>query len=298
MVKQFVKSHWFYGGIMFFPLAIFALLFFLFDLDWAIYRVGLLLSIIFLAICLVYQGLHFNKQQQLAQQVAELQSQLKNERTAARKWNQEMEEYFLLWVHQIKSPISASDLLLKELPREKETVQLQQELVKIENYTNMVLNFLKVSHPVADMDFTFVSLADLLQPLLRKYRLQFIQHKITLHYEPTAVQILTEPNLTSLMIEQILSNALKYAKGKEIWIWYDEQMKKLFIKDSGMGIRSEDIPRIFEKGYAGLNGQLNTKSSGIGLFLVQKIADRLQQTVVVNSTFNKGSEFSIQLFEE
>ena len=90
---------------------------------------------------------------------------------------------------------------------------------------------------------------------------------------------------------------MKYTKKGDIWVAFDEKTKQLTIKDNGMGIREEDLPKIFDKGYAGMNGQLETKSSGIGLYLVQLISKRLEQPVHVNSELGKGSTFTIQLFD-
>src|SRR5699024_12757097 len=120
---------------------------------------------------------------------------------------------------------------------------LSQEMDTIENYTNIALNYLKLSNPATDMVFSERKLDDIITPLIRKYSLQFIQHGIRLHYQPIEAEVVTEANLTSLMIEQILNNALKYAKQKEIWNYYDSQNATLTIKDSGIGIKSEDLQK-------------------------------------------------------
>lgn len=298
MLKDFIKSNIASIALTMLPLVIFALFFALFDLNGSIYRAAAGLTLLFLLLYLCYQGLHFKQERHLKTEIQELQELLQEEKTQAAHKEQEMEEYFLLWVHQIKSPISASELLLQDSPNTDKKVELQQQMLKIENYTNMVLNFLKVTDPATDMEFSYVSIDQLVQPLVRKYRLQFIQYKIRLHYESTKTKVLTEPDLTALMLEQLLNNALKYAQGKEIWIHYRKDSRQLIIRDSGSGIRSEDLPRIFDKGYAGLNGQLNTQSSGIGLFLVKKISERLQQPVSVTSTFGQGTCFKVQLLED
>jgi len=233
----------------------------------------------------------------LEEEVTELTDALKEEKNDNRLLRQDIEEYFLLWVHQIKTPITASYLLLDESDFENKPL-LQQEVLKVENYANMALNYLKVLNPANDMDFSYVTIDELVNPLLRKYRVQFIYSNITLHYEKEEHTILTEPKLTSLMIEQLLSNALKYSKEGDIWLSFDEKTKQLTITDNGIGIREEDLPKIFDKGYAGMNGQLETKSSGIGLYLVQLISKRIEQPVSVTSEFEEGSTFTIQLFDE
>ena len=93
------------------------------------------------------------------------------------------------------------------------------------------------------------------------------------------------------MIEQLLNNALKYAKGKDIWIDFDVANQTLQIKDNGIGISKADIPKIFDKGYSGFNGRLNEQSTGIGLFIVQHIANHLNIQVTVQSELNHGTVF-------
>ena len=296
MLKEFLKQHTHMIGLVLSALAIFAIVFGLFQMDWAIYWISAALILCLLVVDLIYQGIQFQKKQALEEKVKELTETLEEERNANRLMRQDIEEYFLLWVHQIKTPITASYLLLDD-DDFKNKPFLQQEILKIENYVSLALNYLKVQNPANDMDFRYVSVDEMISPLLKKYRVQFIYSKITLHYSKDTHKVLTEPNLTSLMVEQILSNALKYTKNGDIWIAFNEETKQLMIKDNGMGIREEDLPKIFDKGYAGMNGQLETKSSGIGLYLVQLISKRLEQPVHVDSELGKGSTFTIQLFD-
>ena len=296
MLKEFLKQHTHMIGLVLSALAIFAIVFGLFQMDWAIYWISAALILCLLVVDLIYQGIQFQKKQALEEKVKELTETLEEERNANRLMRQDIEEYFLLWVHQIKTPITASYLLLDD-DDFKNKPFLQQEILKIENYVSLALNYLKVQNPANDMDFRYVSVDEMISPLLKKYRVQFIYSKITLHYSKDTHKVLTEPNLTSLMVEQILSNALKYTKNGDICIAFNEETKQLMIKDNGMGIREEDLPKIFDKGYAGMNGQLETKSSGIGLYLVQLISKRLEQPVHVDSELGKGSMFTIQLFD-
>ena len=296
MLKEFLKQHTHMIGLVLSALAIFAIVFGLFQMDWAIYWISAALILCLLVVDLIYQGIQFQKKQALEEKVKELTETLEEERNANRLMRQDIEEYFLLWVHQIKTPITASYLLLDD-DDFKNKPFLQQEILKIENYVSLALNYLKVQNPANDMDFRYVSVDEMISPLLKKYRVQFIYSKITLHYSKDTHKVLTEPNLTSLLVEQILSNALKYTKNGDIWIAFNEETKQLMIKDNGMGIREEDLPKIFDKGYAGMNGQLETKSSGIGLYLVQLISKRLEQPVHVDSELGKGSMFTIQLFD-
>lgn len=299
-IKAFIKSIRGTLSIVLLNLVVFATIFGLFQVDWQLYLIAVGIILTFYLFYLVYRGIHFKKEMELKQQVEELSLALKDEINQSRIVREDVEEYFLLWIHQIKTPITASYLLL-EGSEFDEGPLLQQELLKIENYTNMALNYLKVLNPSTDMNFSWVTVDGLLRPLIKKYRVHFIYSKISLHYQKSETKVLTDPNLTSLMIEQLLSNALKYTKthgARDIWVSFNEESKVLSIKDNGIGIREEEQQRIFDKGYAGMNGQLDTKSSGIGLYLVQMISKRLEQPVTVESTIGEGSEFTIQLFNE
>lgn len=292
MIKEFLRQNFHLFFLTGASLTIFAIVFKLFQFGWEIYWVATGLILFIHLVYLVSRAINFRVEHNRLEEIDQLQQKLKIEKEDKRLLQQDVEEYFLLWVHQIKTPITASYLLLEEDNSENKPL-LQQELLKVENYVNMALNYLKVLNPARDMNFSYVSINELIKPLLKKYRLQFIYSNITLHYQDNQHVILTEPNLMSLVIEQILSNALKYTRDGDIWISFNSDTKELVIKDNGLGIRPEDLPKIFNKGYAGMNGQLNTKSSGIGLYLVQLISKRLEQSVSVESAYKEGSTFTI-----
>lgn len=208
-------------------------------------------------------------------------------------YQSELESYFLMWVHQIKTPITASKLLLEE-PDETVISNVRNEILQIDNYTNLALNYLKLMNHKTDMVFMEVSIDDLIRPLIKRYAIQFIHHQTKLHYDKSDAIILTDAKWSSIMIEQILNNALKYARGKEVWIRFDAQTNTLSIRDNGIGINASDLPKIFDKGFSGYNGRLNDKSSGIGLYIVRTIAKRLGHKISVTSTVNEGADFTIQ----
>lgn len=297
MLKKFIKEYT--SQIVLFAAIILVtgFMFFLFELPT---RVFVLLSGLILMIIVIYlmkEVIYFNERRNLTQEIDTLQTELTELKETTQQQQSDLEEYFLMWVHQMKTPITASQLILNN-PGHASTTALRQEMLQIENYTNMALNYLKLINPETDMVITKRTLHELLAPLLRKYRIQFIHHDITLHYDAMEAVIVTEANLTSLMIEQLLNNALKYAKNKDIWLKFDEENYQLIIEDNGIGIRPEDSPKIFDKGYSGFNGQLNQKSSGLGLFIVNLIAKRLEQPVTVDSTADEGTKFTIQLHRE
>lgn len=279
--------------------SVFGVLFYFMKLDMQIFYCGIQLITFFMFIYFIILYFNFDKEEKYKQKLEEAEHRIIELENEILKERNDIHDYFLMWVHQIKTPITAATLISKddEENAEQRCSNIRQELIHIEDYTNMVLNYLKVMNPSSDMEFGQVKLDDIIKKILKRYSVLFIYNHIRLTYEPINEMVLTDAKWTSVMIEQILANAIKYAKGKEITISFDSKEKKLYIRDTGIGIREEDLPKIFDKGFSGFNGRLNEKSTGLGLFLVDKIAKRLNQKVKVKAELSKGSTFSIQFNE-
>ena len=202
----------------------------------------------------------------------------------------DLNAYFLMWLHQIKTPMTVSKLLL-EKPYETTNTKLKMQLMYIEQYINMAMNYLKMIDHSTDMDITQVNLDDIIKNLLKKYSLLFIHNHISLEYQSNVTHVISDSQWLTILIEQILSNALKYTENGKISIQYLKDKHALEIRDTGIGIRSEDIPKIFDRGYSGFNGRMNEKSSGLGLYLARKISERLNIQIEVESKLSKGSIF-------
>ena len=196
----------------------------------------------------------------------------------------------------MKTPITASKLLLE---RNEDNVvnRVRQEIIQIDNYTSLALSYLKLMNQETDMSFSKVTINDLVKPLIMKYSIQFIDQKTNIHYTRCEDEVLTDVQWCTIMIEQILNNALKYARGKDIWITFNNENRVLSIRDNGVGISKADLPKIFDKGYSGYNGRLNQHSSGIGLFIVKHISAHLHHKIEVSSTLNEGTTFDIHFPE-
>ena len=217
-----------------------------------------------------------------------------NENLKSEMLNQkdDLNAYFLMWLHQIKTPMTVSKLLL-EKPNDTTNTKLKMQLMYIEQYINMAMNYLKMIDHSTDMDITEVNLDDIIKDLLKKYSLLFIHNHISLDYQSNAKYVVSDSKWLTILIEQILSNALKYTENGKIAIQYLEEKHALEIRDTGIGIRSEDIPKIFDRGYSGFNGRMNEKSSGLGLYLARKISERLNIQIEVESKLSKGSIFRL-----
>ena len=128
---------------------------------------------------------------------------------------------------------------------------------------------------------------------LRKFAGEFIDRRLTLHYEPLHLSVVTDEKWLGFVVEQVLSNALKYTVSGSVTIAMDGD--DLCIRDTGMGIAPEDLPRIFDRGFTGLNGRRDTRASGIGLYLCRRICRSLGHTIRASSVPNQGTEIRIGL---
>ena len=207
----------------------------------------------------------------------------------------DMQDYFTLWAHQIKTPIAAMRLILQTKP-ENSAMEIEGELFRVEQYVEMVLNYLRLDSDSTDFVFRTCALDDIIRQCVRKYAKQFIRKRIRLEYEGTALQVLTDEKWLCFVIEQILSNALKYTSAGSIRIF--TQGETLVIEDTGMGIAPEDLPRVFEKGYTGYNGRTDKKATGIGLYLCKRILNRLGHEISISAQVGKGTRVSIDLSRE
>jgi signal transduction histidine kinase len=206
----------------------------------------------------------------------------------------ELNDYYTLWVHQIKTPISAIKLLFKS--KGINDIELEQQLFKIEQYAEMALQYIRSESDTTDFVIREYSLDAIIRQAIRKYSKLFILKKISLNYTPTDAVVITDEKWLLFVIEQILSNSLKYTQKGTISIYMDDRYDlTLIIEDTGKGIEPEDIPRIFEKGYTGYAGRIDKKSTGIGLYLSKKILSRLSHKIRIYSVPDKGTKVLIDL---
>lgn len=216
-------------------------------------------------------------------------------RSEAEKTFCDITDYYTLWAHQIKTPIAAMELVLQQNDGE-EFRELHDNLGKIEHYVEMVLCYLRVNSDNSDLVIKEHNLDEIVRPAVRKYSRMFIRKKLALDYEPLNSRVLTDEKWLQFVVEQVISNAVKYTPAGEIRI-YLEQSLVLCIKDTGIGISTEDLPRVFEKGSTGLNGRLDKKASGMGLYLCKKICTKLGHKITAESD-GSGTTIKIDLSTE
>lgn len=293
-LRLFLISKWEVFLIFFLFSSVFYMSFVLGNLDIQFYVLSLEPLLFFFFLYLLVSFFFYRKEEGVREENARLKEKIEELRSQMISESREMEDYFILWLHQMKTPITASKLLLqRELAEEKEE-SLKIQLSYIEQYTDMAINYLKLIKINPDMDITEVLISDLVKAVLKKYSHHFFSKNIRLELGELEGEVSSDTKWLSILFEQLLSNALKYTEEGFIRIYYNEEKRELVIEDSGIGIKSEDIPKIFDKGYSGFNGRLNQKSSGLGLFLGKKIADRLLIRICVQSKPGKGSKFSLK----
>ena len=193
-------------------------------------------------------------------------------------------DYFTMWIHQVKLPIAGMQLLLEEKNLDKKA--LQSQLLRIDQYTDMVLAYLRMYSKQSDFLFRDVNLDDMIRQSIRYFSTDFIAPKIHLDFQPTNKYVLTDEKWLVFVLEQILSNALKYTPvNGQIRIYLDDD-GQLVIEDNGIGISSSDLARVFEKGYTGFNGRVDKKATGLGLYLCKEICRKLEHTISIESKPN------------
>lgn len=211
---------------------------------------------------------------------------------AASAREKDMVDYYTLWAHQIKTPIAAIHLLLQHDDSEQGR-EVAAELFKVEQYVEMVLQYLRSGGSSTDYLIAEVPLEPLVRQAVRKYAPLFIRSRVTLDLQPIHGSVLSDEKWLGFVVEQLLSNAVKYTRGGTVRIL--QEGSDLLIQDTGIGIAAEDLPRIFEKGYTGCNGRTDKKSTGIGLYLCKNVCDRLGHAIAVSSEPGRGTEVRLTL---
>ncbi len=232
----------------------------------------------------------------LQERVEELEYEQKNQLLVEQEKYNDLLDYYTLWVHQVKTPIAASSLLIGDLKDKEAKSQLEQELFKIESYVHLVLQYLRLESFHDDLVLKQENLADLVREVVKKYALFFIQQGLRINLHDLDHTIVTDKKWFLVILEQVLSNSLKYTKEGSIEIYFHED--RLYIKDTGLGIQNADLLRVFERGFSGYNGRLTQQSSGLGLYLSKKIADQLGHKIAIDSQVGQGTTVSIAFPEK
>ena len=301
---------------------VFALVFSLYDLEaeavWYAAGLCLLLAVVVLGVQLARLGKRHGDYRKMLADLPLLPEELPEPRTLEEADLQEMVrrlrqmgedsgnrwqarwrdslDYYTTWVHQIKTPISVMRMTLEGEDTEEHR-ELSSQLFRIEQYVEMVLSYLRLESDSSDYVFQEYDLDSILRQAIRKYAPLFVRQRVRLVYEPVRRTVLTDEKWLLFIVEQILSNSLKYTRSGSVTITVSPDAV-LRIADTGMGIAPEDLPRIFEKGFTGYNGRADKKSTGLGLYLCRMAAERLSHRIWAESQPGKGASVFLDLHRE
>ena len=210
-------------------------------------------------------------------------------------------DFYTMWVHQIKTPIAALQILLQTSP--EKISGMKGELFKIERYVDIVLNYLRMEDMNQDLLLKQYYVEGMVKQAVKKYTPLFIQSKLYIKLNDLGYTVLTDEKWLVFVLEQVLSNAIKYTKTGGITISAnvsmeeDDKVTQLIIEDTGVGIQAEDLPRIFERAFTGYNGRNDKKASGLGLYLCKSILDKLGHGITITSELHKGTKVTISFHE-
>ncbi len=232
----------------------------------------------------------------LQERLEEQENQIRSLQEKQRLQQEELQDYYTMWAHQMKVPIAASQLLVGDLEASEHKRELTQELFKIERYTSLVLNYLRLQSFHDDLILKEENLAQLINQTVKMFSLFFIQQGIKLNLGDLNRTIVTDKKWFGLLLEQFLSNAVKYTKEGSISIYLERD--DLVIADTGIGIAKDELERVFDRGFSGYNGRLTQKSSGLGLYLSRKIADALDLKLALTSQVGVGTQVRICIKQE
>ena len=223
----------------------------------------------------------------LGEIIGSLKTQHTERETLFNEKYRDMTEYYAVWAHQIKTPIASMKLALQNEDSALSR-RLMSDLMSIERYVEMVLAFVRLDSASTDYVFRSCDIDRTVKQSVKKFAPNFIDKKLTLDYEPLSGSMITDEKWFSFVLEQLLSNAVKYTNSGGVKI-YGSAPGVLCIADTGIGIAAQDLPRIFEKGYTGFNGRADKSASGIGLYLCKRICDNLNVDISVQSEPGVGT---------
>ena len=227
--------------------------------------------------------------------ITALNEELGTLKNQTKRQAEEMQDYYTLWTHQIKTPIAAMHLVLQNQKYQQQErqegsmiLQLEGELFKVEQYVEMAMQYLRLGSMSQDLVLKKYELYEIVTKALQKQAVSFVNKKLSIDLQPFEKNIITDEKWLQFVIEQLISNSIKYTQSGGITIRLDEK-GRLEIKDTGIGIQSEDLPRIFDRGFTGYNGRMHKKSTGIGLYLCKEVIQKLSHLISVESKVGEGT---------
>lgn len=243
-------------------------------------------------------GANNNEQKYIQEKINNISLEYRNELTKLYQNQKDQREYTESWVHDIKVPLAALKLSQDD---ELDKNLVDEEIDQIDYLVDQALYFARLNNFSNDYLIQEQNLNNIVKASIRTNKRLFINKRIGISLDITDKKILTDEKWLSFILNQIISNSLKYTdRGGKISIFTTNKNNnvELHIKDNGIGIANQDVSRIYNKGFTGSNGrQSGSKSTGMGLYLVKKMIDKLGHAIEVKSQVGQGTEFIITFLD-
>lgn len=165
----------------------------------------------------------------------------------------------------------------------------------MEQYVEMLLGYQRLTGPTTDFTLRECDVNAVMRASARRFAPLFIEKKLRLNYQETTLRALTDEKWLAFVLEQVLSNAVKYTRRGSVTLRCDEAAHAIIVEDTGIGIAPEDLPRVFDHGYTGLNGRRDKRATGLGLYLSKRVLDQLGHTISIASEPGRGTRVTIGL---
>lgn len=212
--------------------------------------------------------------------------------------NKEYREYIELWVHEIKTPIASTKLIIENNKSEL-TKSIEEEIDKVEKYIEQALFYARSNALEKDYIIKELDLKSIVNKVIRRNSKILIEKKIKMEISDLEKIVYTDSKWIEFILNQIVGNSIKYIDNKKIENkikFYTRNIGEnivLYIEDNGIGMNERDIIKAFEKGYTGENGRIYGKSTGMGLYLCKKLTQKLGLGINIQSEIKKGTKVSI-----
>lgn len=211
---------------------------------------------------------------------------------------EDYKEFIELWIHEVKLPLTTSKMII-ENNKNKVTRSIEEELDSIENYVEQALFYARSSAVEKDYYIRKCNLKEIVNESIKKNKTSLIEEKVDINIHDLDNVVSTDSKWIVFILGQIIQNSVKYRNKKslsniEVYSEPKKDNTVLYIKDNGIGIKNEEISRVFDKGFTGTNGRLaGKKSTGIGLYLCRNLCEKLGVSINVKSTDSVGTVVSL-----